>query len=213
MVGLGEEDFCSLTPEQIEQFSEKFRMPEQFISLNGKLTVLPLEPPEKEHVPRTPVYRQSATYAAEHGQGDAYRASMKENTACRDAIEQTIREHYQGSRLDAAGARQVVEAFGIDRVEFVLAATIRQKEWDGRFSPENKDWAKTVAAHENKDLWGHNRNVAFTVTKTHPGLLNLFTGQVRRIGAERSRPSVRSQLRQAPAEHRQQPGRRPEPER
>ena len=43
IVGLGEEDFSSLTPEHTKQFKEKFNTPEMFMRLNGKLAVLPFE--------------------------------------------------------------------------------------------------------------------------------------------------------------------------
>lgn len=35
--------------------------------------------------------------------------------------------------------------FGAERVLYVLANTIQQKEWDGRFTYPNKEWAKTVS--------------------------------------------------------------------
>ena len=43
IVGLGEEDFISLTPEHMKQFKETFNTPEMFVRLNGKLVVLPME--------------------------------------------------------------------------------------------------------------------------------------------------------------------------
>lgn len=43
IVGLGEEDFTSLTPEHAKQFKEKFDTPEMFMRLNGRLVVLPME--------------------------------------------------------------------------------------------------------------------------------------------------------------------------
>lgn len=43
IVGLGEEDFSSLTPEHAKLFKEKFNTPEMFMRLNGKLAVLPFE--------------------------------------------------------------------------------------------------------------------------------------------------------------------------
>ena len=43
IAGLGEEDFCSLSSEHIQQFKEKFDTPEMFLRLNGKLIVLPME--------------------------------------------------------------------------------------------------------------------------------------------------------------------------
>mgnify|MGYP002693969385 CR=1 FL=1 len=42
-VGLGEEDFSSLTPEHAKQFKEKFDTPEMFMRLNGKLVMIPME--------------------------------------------------------------------------------------------------------------------------------------------------------------------------
>ena len=43
IVGLGESEFTSLTPEHMKQFKEKFETPEMFLRLNGKLVVLPME--------------------------------------------------------------------------------------------------------------------------------------------------------------------------
>ena len=43
IVGLGEDNFSSLTPEHLKQFKEKFDTPEMFMRLNGKLVVLPME--------------------------------------------------------------------------------------------------------------------------------------------------------------------------
>lgn len=42
VVGLGEEDFCSLDNENLKKFSDKFALPEMFIHMNGKLTVVPV---------------------------------------------------------------------------------------------------------------------------------------------------------------------------
>ena len=44
IVGLGEEDFTSLTPQYMKQFKEKFDTPETFVRSNGKLVVLPEQP-------------------------------------------------------------------------------------------------------------------------------------------------------------------------
>ena len=43
IVGLGESEFTSLTPEHMKQFKEKFETPEMFMRINGKLVVLPME--------------------------------------------------------------------------------------------------------------------------------------------------------------------------
>ena len=44
IVGLGEEDFCSLDQKNVELFSERFKTPEEFIRMNGKLMVVPIKP-------------------------------------------------------------------------------------------------------------------------------------------------------------------------
>ena len=43
IVGLSEDDFTSLTDEQVQQFSEKFSVPELFVRLNGQLIIFPVE--------------------------------------------------------------------------------------------------------------------------------------------------------------------------
>lgn len=42
VVGLGEEDFTSLSPELIQKYTEQFRTPELFAPRDGKLVVLPV---------------------------------------------------------------------------------------------------------------------------------------------------------------------------
>ena len=44
VVGLSEDSFTSLTPEQVQKYTEHFKQPEQFISLNGQIIALPAEP-------------------------------------------------------------------------------------------------------------------------------------------------------------------------
>ena len=91
-----------------------------------------------------PLYRHDAAYAREQGNLDLYRASRRANIACKEAIEASLSEHYRDNRLDRDAVPQVIEQFGYTRTLYVLANTVQQKEWDGRFSPANKTWAKTV---------------------------------------------------------------------
>ena len=197
IAGLGEEDFESLTQDEIELFTDKFRTPEYFVMINGKITALPMEPhPEPPRESEVPVYRHPGSYAREHGQLTEYRDSFRINRACKDAIEQTIADKYADNRLAKDAAAGVVERFGIERVEYVLANTIRMVEWDGRYSNENKAWAKSVGVVRDVDSRNFDRNLEFRVTHSHPGLVNLFTNQVRRLSAERGqdRPSVVDRL-------------------
>ena len=126
----------------------------------------------------TPLYLFPAAYAREHGELEQYRASRNANIACRDAIDAAIREHYDGSRLDGAAVREVTEAFGYERTLHVLANTVRQKEWDGRFSEGNKRWAHTLPIHENPDGMGNDRNRDF-VLRSHSALADAFIKDAR----------------------------------
>ena len=149
----------------------------------------------------TPVYPYPASYAQEHGELEQYRASSKANAACEEAIEAAIREHYNGNSLDSQAAAQVVEAFGLDRTLYVLANTVQQKDWDGRISPGNKAWAKTIPIQKNPDAWGADRNTQF-VLNSHSGLTNLFLSTVRQEYCQKQekahKPSVRAKLQATP---------------
>ena len=79
-----------------------------------------------------PVYKHPAAYARENDELAVYRASNQANTACKEAIEAAIRDHYRDNRLDAAAVDQVVQQFGYDRTFHVLAITVCQADWDRR---------------------------------------------------------------------------------
>ena len=129
---------------------------------------------------RVPVYQHSGSYAQEHNELEQYRASHKANIACKDAIETAIRDSYHSNCLGEDAGKQVVGQFGFDRVFYVLANTIRRKEWDGRFSYRNKEWANTVPVCADEDAWGGDKNRYFVVDAVNPGLTDLFINQVRR---------------------------------
>ena len=197
IVGLDDEDFCSLTPELLQKFTEKFKTPEQFLSIGGKLMIMPTEPkPDVSKESQIPVYRYSGAYAIEHNQLDTYKQSFKLNIDCKDAIEQAIAAHYSNNILGKDAAAEVIDRFGAERVEYVLANTIRQMDWDGRISRENKAWAQSIPAQANKDSWGQNRNLDFVISQAHPGLIDLFATQVRKQEKTQTkeRPSVMDQL-------------------
>ena len=50
VVGLGEEDFCSLSDEYIKKFSDRFKTPEKFAEIDGKLIVIRIESEDGESV-------------------------------------------------------------------------------------------------------------------------------------------------------------------
>jgi len=151
-----------------------------------------------------PVYPHSGAYAREHGELEQYRESRKANISCRAAIEDAITKHYRENRLDDIAVKEVVDTFGYDRTLHVLAATVQQKDWDGRISRDNKEWAKSMRIPENRMEGGADRNIELIVG-SHSGLMNLFLTEVRRSLAmaqskekstEKERPSMLARLRQ-----------------
>ena len=152
----------------------------------------------------TPVYPYPASYAQEHGELEQYRASSRANIACKEAIEAAIREHYHDNQLDSQAAAQVVNVFGLDRTLFVLSNTVQQKDWDARFSPGNKEWAKTIPIQKNPDAWGADRNAQFVVN-SHSGLTDLFLSTVRQEYCQKQekahKPSVRAKLQNQPVKN------------
>lgn len=125
-----------------------------------------------------PVYPYPADHAREQGELDVYRASFRANVSCKDAIEAAIRDNYHDNRLDTAAVGQVAEQFGQERMLYVLAATVRHFDYDGRISRDNKRWANTIPVYENKDGMDSDRSVQFVVS-SHPGLTDLFLTQAR----------------------------------
>ena len=91
------------------------------------------------------IYRNSALYAHEHGELDKWRKSKELNIACRDAIDNTVAENFDGWHLPTKKIlTDVINKFGRERVELVLAATVQEKIYDGRFSKSNKEWAAGI---------------------------------------------------------------------
>ena len=142
-----------------------------------------------------------------------YNASFQASHACKEAIEQAIGRHYSNNRLDAeAAVNDVLERFGPDRVQYVLANTVRHKEWDGRISRDNKAWASTMPMPEGIPQDRHSDYLV--VDRCNPGLTDLFLKQVRQLAGEREKPSVREKLQKSPAAPRRSaPARKKEAER
>ena len=162
---------------------------EMIEGIDGKLKVLLAEKAQSaeketempaEPMPEAPIYRETANYAYEAGELESYHASLAANEECRRAIEAAISSNYGDNRLDAdAAVKSVLEQFSPERVRYVLANTIQQKDFDGRIPQPLKEWAKSVeVCPENTSR--------FLVDKPNPGLTALFV-DVRSV----SRPNPR----------------------
>ena len=151
----------------------------------------------KEELRTTPIYPHSAAYASEHGEMAQYNRSYQANSACKEAIEQAISAHYAENRLDTEAAiKDVLEKFGTERVQFILANTIQRKNYDGRISQDNKAWAKTIPMLEDSGASRHSDYLV--VDQVNPGLTDLFTRQFRKVAQEQQKSSVLQKLKQEP---------------
>ena len=121
-----------------------------------------------------------------------YNRSYQANSACKEAIEQTISAHYAENRLDTEVAvKDVLEKFGAERVQFILA--------------------KTIPMREDSDA---SRHCAYLVVDgVNPGLTDLFTRQFRKVAQEQQKSSVLQKLKQEPPARKPATPKKREPER
>lgn len=126
---------------------------------------------------KMPVYLQSAQYAIEQGDLDEYRNSRALSEECRDAIDKAISENFDGMRLKDGFISELIDKFGMERVQYIFATTIRENLGDGRYSPENKGWAENIPVSESQD---ERRNCCL---RSHPavidGVVNSFKKYMR----------------------------------
>ncbi len=122
-----------------------------------------------------PLYIWSLKYAGQNKERNLWRESYKENCDCARTIEKVINSayDYQKSCLNDC-AEPVIEQYGFNRVNWVLANTVQLKKDDGRFSLENKSWARQLYIPQDDVRWH------FCVD-AHPGLTNLFLNESRKL--------------------------------
>lgn len=128
-------------------------------------------------VSNIPLYTASREYAVAHDEIALWYKSLTENIRCKQAIEEAIRESFDGMHLKTNCAEDVINEFGFERVEYVLANTLKQLSYDGRFSRSNKEWG------ENIEIPDDHRNYEFCVG-SHPAVLDGFIAEYRRESAE-----------------------------
>lgn len=162
---------CSIQ-EAVQRLSMEYDLPD--------LMVLPDYEGFQDKVVRVnavsdvPIYNETANYAYEAGEMEAYHASLDANISCRDAIERAISDCYRDNCLNSKEAvKSVLSQFSDERVKYVLAATIQAKDHDGRISRENKEWAKSVDVNSETAP-------RFMVDLVNPGLLDLFSSEFQR---------------------------------
>ena len=116
----------------------------------------------------TYLYPYSSVEARDRNELSLWRESHKANIACRNAIEDAIRRSFDGMHLDKNCITPVLEEYGYKRTAWVLANTLHELKWDGRFGNANKQWAERACIPKDT-----NHNSDFVV-RSHPAVLDGF---------------------------------------
>ena len=97
---------------------------------------------------------------------------------CGSDIEKGISMHFDGMHLNTDFIANLYALYGEERMNYVLANTVQMSESDGRFSPDNKAWAKGISINNSDE-----DRRKFYVT-SHPALLDGFITAYRRYVKE-----------------------------
>ena len=117
---------------------------------------------------KTYLYPYSSAEARERNELSLWRESLRANIACRDAIEDAIRRSFDGTHLGKDCITPVLDEYGYKRTAWVLANTLHELKWDGRFSHANKQWA------ERRYIPQDERHNAEITVRSHPAVLDGF---------------------------------------
>ena len=142
-----DEDF----QEAVQKYlSEKWNMPKKEDVVSEIIEkAVPAPDNSAQDYSDVPVYYEPFSYAKESDEVDLYRTSYRLNSECKQAIHEAIADNYDGMYLGDGAVDQVVKQYGMERVGYILANTLRYKNYDGRFSHSNKEWAEQVGTPEN----------------------------------------------------------------
>ena len=119
-----------------------------------------------------PIYPHTFDYANERGESAAWRESVEASSACVKDIDKAVHDSYLGEyRYDLnAAAKTVIEAHGYERVNHVLAHILINCSYDGRYSHNNKDWARELGVAPDRHI----------CCNTHPAVLDGVIDAVRK---------------------------------
>lgn len=117
------------------------------------------------------VYKHSLDYAKDNNEIDLFRSDKIKNSECVKAIDNAVRNNFDGMRLNKESCKDVIDKFGAERVILNLANTLQEKNYDGRFSRENKEWASNFDISEYKK--------SLQCSDYHPAVLDGFIDQAR----------------------------------
>lgn len=87
---------------------------------------------------------------------------------CKVDIESGIATHFDGMHLNTDFIANLYALYGEERMNYVLANTVQMSDGDGRYSPDNKAWAKEININNAED----DRRTFYV--NSHPAILDGF---------------------------------------
>jgi len=121
------------------------------------------------------LYLQDGAYALEHGEKDKFFTFNKECEKCCQAVNDSIIKHRDYCHFDSTSAvKEVIDEFGINVTNYILANTVQYFNSDGRISRSNKEWAKTIPCIKDGGEY-------LIIDKVHVTLVNDFVTELRKV--------------------------------
>ena len=102
-----------------------------------------------------------------------YPERLKELKNCKNAIDEGIAKGFDGCTL-RYNLAEAIKAYGLKAVQQVIAVSIREHDYDGRFSKDNIEWAKGVDLSEHGSAGRYEMEL-----KAHRCLINALANEVR----------------------------------
>ena len=127
-----------------------------------------------------PFYRYSFESAQDEDRINEYRESENENMRCRNYIEDSETGIYAAAYKDYvvdgdhSYAKGLVTEFGMERVMYVLANTVKSLSHDGRIRQEIKDWAEKFNFGFREERFDRN----CIITQLNPGVIDILANNV-----------------------------------
>ncbi|MFI3326863.1 MAG: DUF3849 domain-containing protein [Clostridia bacterium] len=124
------------------------------------------------------VYSSSRSVAKKNNELEKYVVSFTENTKCARAIEESLKNNFNGFKLKKDSAKEIIAEFGFDRTNFVLANSVQKKIGDKRIDKETRKWASSIYVPRDM-VQGTNMANEYAVN-SDTGLINLIAKQAQK---------------------------------
>ena len=123
------------------------------------------------------VYKETASYARNHGQEEAYKNSLRANNVCKQAIECLVKKSPSHVVSISDIEEILIPTFGLDRIALVLAITILHRN-NSRFDKALQKWAEQYPVKPDLGTLDNDRN-EWLVVDADPESINVFASYIR----------------------------------